>query len=753
MKADARHLDQLVREWSLLKPGDDVLFGRILEAALRPTEISLIAFARAFRILETRSHPPAIRKRVERLGERLSALRVREHQVDDLGDLNNEPQTIFDILGSDLTELQEFNPERLRQSRLAHSDSRALAAKALLEAIGWDRLEASAKAELQLAVDDLEEREHYQAWGLFVNSAANEGIALGLNLIVREAGAAHLWSEAGHELTEQARAALRLSLGDRGWEAKIEWPAAYVGESIGVPLYVAGLVASGDLPRHALTASTGRIDIGGHITGVAGIKQKVEAARRVGIRRVLVPRENLADAKAAAADDLVVVPVEHVKELAGAFRQAVSSRELGYSSLIRLVRASVKDYGLLVDGESENANGFRFVVASTSGKANLWIYRNGRVRPDGQSGPVLDAANRLVAERVPADPEQRETQTFQLPTRQLQDRYRDGLQHVGAVDEPPHEHETWRVRLSRGRSRSTVVLYASGKCVIQGTAPAWDEARQVAHEATESIGGLATPVQPQGAQTKRGDVSSSDESEPHIGTDEAGKGDYFGPLVSAAVYVDIDTALKLRQLGVRDSKTLSDKRVRELSRKIKELAEGQYAVTPINPRKFNELYEQFRREGKNLNSLLAWGHGRSIDNLLNVPQARRPPAKFVVVDQFADKHYIEQRTRRAGIPIHQRHKAEADIAVAAASILARDGFLQWIERWSERTQITLPKGASPQVIEAAKQFVRRWGAKWLGDVAKLSFRTTNQVLEGEDINANKPRPPWTEEAADTTREG
>lgn len=224
-----------------------------------------------------------------------------------------------------------------------------------------------------------------------------------------------------------------------------------------------------------------------------------------------------------------------------------------------------------------------------------------------------------------------------------------------------------------------------------------------------------------------GRESSEDDSEPHIGTDEAGKGDYFGPLVSAAVYVDGGIAAKLRQLGVRDSKTLSDKRLRGLAKKIRELADGKFAVTPINPRKYNELYEQFRRDGKNLNSLLAWGHGRSIDNLLNAASSKRVPAKYVVVGQFADKHYIEQRTERAGIPIHQRHRAEADIAVAAASILARDGFLQWLERMSERTQIPLPKGASPQVIGAAKQFVRRWGAKWLGEVAKLSFRTTKQV--------------------------
>jgi ribonuclease HIII len=274
----------------------------------------------------------------------------------------------------------------------------------------------------------------------------------------------------------------------------------------------------------------------------------------------------------------------------------------------------------------------------------------------------------------------------------------------------------------------------------------------VAQRITQATGGLPEPREASSSGSSDGKDSDST-FEPHIGTDEAGKGDYFGPLVSAAVYVDRETAARFRQLGVRDSKTLSDRRVRELAEEIKHLANGGYAVTPINPRKFNELYEQFRREKKNLNSLLGWGHARSIEKLLGMLAGKRLPVRYVLVDQFADRHYIEERTRRAEIPIHQRHKAEADIAVAAASILARDGFLEWIERWSERTQVSLAKGASPQVIQAAKEFVRRWGAKWLGDVAKLNFRTTREVLEGENTDADTLPPHWANDAAENAGEG
>jgi len=678
----------------------------------------------------------------------LRTLQAREFQVDDLGNLDNEPQALFDILGDDVAALQGFDLGRLQQVRLSASN-RAESARSLLDALGWERLPAKTASMLRIAIDDCEDREQYAAWGLFVDRSAAEGWALGIQLVARNSGPPILWSEADNDVREQARIALQALV--EGWEAKIEWPANYVGESIGLPLYVAGLVIRNVVPRHSLTASTGRLEIDGRVTGVSGITQKIEAARRIGIRRVLVPRENLEEAKLAAGTALNIVPIANVSDVAGAFRQSISSVELGYSGLIRLVRASVPDYGLVIKNEIKEASGYRFIVANAQGTASIWVHTNGRVRSDGSAGTAHDSADRLIKNRMPSEPEQRGTQTFELPTAQMQETYHTALQDTGAVEEPAHDHEMWRLRLSRGRSRATVVLYKSGRCVIQGTAPAWDTAQKAAESTTQSIGGLPTQKSP--ASSPSSSSQSEANSEPHIGTDEAGKGDYFGPLVCAAVFVDRESAATLRQLGVRDSKTLSDRRIRELAEQIRRMPEVRHAVTAINPRKFNELYERFRREGKNLNSLLAWGHARSIDTLLNAPGSKRVNAKYVLVDQFADKHYIEERTRRAGIPVHQRPKAEEDIAVAAASVLAREGFVRWLDRWSERTQILLPKGASPQVIEAAKQFVRKWGAKWLGEVAKLNFRTTAQVLEGEEKDAGHGAPQWISEQSEPKSEG
>ena len=191
-------------------------------------------------------------------------------------------------------------------------------------------------------------------------------------------------------------------------------------------------------------------------------------------------------------------------------------------------------------------------------------------------------------------------------------------------------------------------IYNRHSLIKPGTAPAWDAIQTVADRTLASIGGLVIPLPKDLGGKSASPKTLESELQPHIGTDEAGKGDYFGPLVSAAVFVNQESAVRLRQLGVRDSKTIADPKIRELAEKIRQMPDVRCAVTPINPRKYNDLYETFRKEGKNLNSLLAWGHGKSIETLLSAPGNRGLGAKYVVVDQFADKHYVEQRTRGQG---------------------------------------------------------------------------------------------------------
>jgi ribonuclease HIII len=268
-------------------------------------------------------------------------------------------------------------------------------------------------------------------------------------------------------------------------------------------------------------------------------------------------------------------------------------------------------------------------------------------------------------------------------------------------------------------------MYRSGKLVISGHAPAFDHAVAV----VEGVGKPAAPKRPPAGPSKSATSEAPPENEPHIGTDEAGKGDFFGPLVTAGVYVDERTAKLLRTLGVRDSKLVGDRELRGLATNIRDVVEDdKRAVIILAPKRYNELYKQMRSEGKNLNTLLAWAHTRVIEDLIG--HGLRP--NFILSDQFGDKRYIENRlmvdTRLSGVPVLQMHRAEADVAVAAASILARDAFLGWLAQAGKRLGLTVPKGASPKVIETGKLLVSRMGADGLKDYAKVSFKTMQKVL-------------------------
>lgn len=212
---------------------------------------------------------------------------------------------------------------------------------------------------------------------------------------------------------------------------------------------------------------------------------------------------------------------------------------------------------------------------------------------------------------------------------------------------------------------------------------------------------------------------------PVIGSDESGKGDYFGPLVSAAVYVDEQTAKMLAFEGVRDSKKLSDKRNEDLSEKIVKICNDKYSIIEISPEKYNELYDQFTREKKNLNTLLAWGHAKAIEELLAKVECNN-----AIADQFADERFILSKLQEKGKKLNliQMHKAEENIAVAAASILARARFLQKLSKLSSEYRVDLPKGASINVINTAKTIVTARGKEALRKIAKLHFKTTKEIL-------------------------
>jgi ribonuclease HIII len=211
-----------------------------------------------------------------------------------------------------------------------------------------------------------------------------------------------------------------------------------------------------------------------------------------------------------------------------------------------------------------------------------------------------------------------------------------------------------------------------------------------------------------------------------VGSDESGKGDYFGPLVVAAFYCKYENINVLRKLGVKDSKQLQDAQINLLAQKIMQAYPNQYQVITLVPKKYNELYHNFTKSKKNLNHLLAWCHSKVIADL-----ARKFNPEGIFVDRFTKQGLIEYYLNSEKIDccdILQAHQGERDIAVATASILARAKFNAGINYYSKLLGITIPKGGGEKTISIGKEIVEKFGEEKLEEIAKLHFKNTQKIL-------------------------
>lgn len=210
-----------------------------------------------------------------------------------------------------------------------------------------------------------------------------------------------------------------------------------------------------------------------------------------------------------------------------------------------------------------------------------------------------------------------------------------------------------------------------------------------------------------------------------IGVDESGKGDLFGPLVVAGVLLTPDVEITLAGRGVRDSKSLSDAQIQELAQVIR--ANCPIEILVLLPPDYNIAYEQ---QGRNLNRLLAWGHAQVITKL-----NQRIPVGKAISDQFGDEALLVEAlaAEDCQITLEQRPRAESDLAVAAASIIARAKFVTTIQDYTQKAGLEIPLGASPsQVKEIGKQIYRRWGRRGLEKIAKMHFKTVQEIISEVD---------------------
>ena len=276
------------------------------------------------------------------------------------------------------------------------------------------------------------------------------------------------------------------------------------------------------------------------------------------------------------------------------------------------------------------------------------------------------------------------------------------------------QYAQFRAKTSYG----IAILYNSGKFLVQGS-----DVSSLVENFKQALNLDNAKIQQTLFSTQNNQETgiSSNINElpfPHIGVDESGKGDFFGPLVIAGVLATEENSKKYIEAGIKDSKKLSDEKILKLAGIIK--ANSIHSVVVIGNEKYNELYTKFN----NLNKLLAWGHARVIENILE-----KEPCSYALSDKFGNESLIKNALIDKGknITLEQRVRAEEDIAVAAASVLARAEYVNRMRTLSNRYEIELPKGASDKVLLAGKNFAQKYGKEKLKFVAKLHFKTYNQI--------------------------
>ena len=280
-------------------------------------------------------------------------------------------------------------------------------------------------------------------------------------------------------------------------------------------------------------------------------------------------------------------------------------------------------------------------------------------------------------------------------------------------------------RFAAEKDKTNVVFYESAKLVIQGKGT------------QEFIEFVLEPEILKEARLGYEAVLNPELLLPRFGVDESGKGDFFGPLCVAGAYINESVIRAWKDAGVRDSKHISsDKRIRELAELIQNTPGCVTSVVPIGNESYNRLYAKM----KSVNAMLAWGHARVIENLMGQRHRMTPPPVRAISDQFASsKEVVAKALMTLGreIELVQKHRAEEDLAVAAASILARNEFVTRLGKLEKQFEMKLPKGASAAVDAAAKEFVGKYGAENLVKVAKMHFRT---ALRAQGL----PEPPKVE---------
>ncbi len=286
------------------------------------------------------------------------------------------------------------------------------------------------------------------------------------------------------------------------------------------------------------------------------------------------------------------------------------------------------------------------------------------------------------------------TESLKIESGVAKELYHNLLQMGFVVKSDPNPYLSWKL----ASMSITAMYYSSGKLVLQGKGDL-SSILELVSSGKPSVGSYVA----------------------HVGADEVGKGDYFGPLVVCACFVPSESYATIVSAGAGDSKAISDVSILKIYNQVKDLV--RYSVKVLEPSKFNSEYARVN----NIAKVLANLHGENIRELVGELSSSSIDYNFVMIDQFsANKGRLGDVMK--GIEFKQMHKAESsDLPTAVASIIARRYFLTYMENMSLKFDFPFPKGAS-NVVDSGRRFVEKYGRDELDSVAKVSFRTTAQVL-------------------------
>jgi ribonuclease HIII len=515
--------------------------------------------------------------------------------------------------------------------------------------------------------------------------------------------------------------------------------AHYQGSSLALAAAVAIHDVKQNLATDPYTAFTGDINLVGQdwsIKPVGSVNEKLAAAKRAGFRRVFIPRGNLSDIK--NQPDIKAFGID---SLIDAFIQLRPNRQLPPSESLQGRKITVLQqycaaHGWDLPPPNPIQAGVQFsIVPLEIPPLKVQIYDSGAHTPKTVlQKEYVELVSRLTTMDRSDTPIRPVNQPLTIQNSTLQDQIQMALQKLGPTDSRSEQYCKYSLKFVTTNETLTIKQYTSGKLLLQGSAgplyksilecvvPLYKIHFPKSDISVDSL--LNLNIKNSTTQGYASTKELADVPLPHIGTDESGKGDYFGPMVIAGVLIDSTTETALKELGVKDSKALTDKRCKEMAALIRTLLPTRYQEIEILPERYNQLYEQFKAEGKNLNHLLAWGHARAIESLL-----QKESCSHAIADQFGDENYIRSKLMEKGkkLQLVQLPKGERYIAVAAASILARDRFLSRMESFRVTYKIEIPKGASDSVVNAGKQFVQTHGENALGKIAKLHHTTTEKI--------------------------